>query len=163
MPTHGQLWSYAGSVEEWQERINAAFNEFKRMATEKGVDEQQIEEHFKPEDALWTPVRLRNSFSSVEWRSPDTGLLTDALQLLEEVKEALQEEPDLPEFAEVERNSKKGMETGNVAEYLKKFGINPSNYEPLAEKLYSGRKISEKDAMKKRLKAAELLKKDAGL
>ncbi|MFB6143789.1 MAG: glutamate-cysteine ligase family protein [Candidatus Nanohaloarchaea archaeon] len=162
LPRHGQLWDYTENVEEWRRRIQTAFREFKQEASKKGIAEEKVDEHFNAEDALWTPVRLRDSFSTVEWRAPDTGLLSDAIKLLRDVKTALKKEQQLPGFEKVQQKSRKAMETGKVDSYLREFGIRAPDYSPLSDRLFSG-SIGEKEARKKRLKAAKLLREDVGL
>lgn len=84
-PKHGQLWEYVDTVGQWERRLKRRFGEFKEAAIEAGVDEESVDAHFSPDDIVWTPVRLRNTMPTVEWRSPDATLPSQILRLAEEV------------------------------------------------------------------------------
>ena len=69
-PAQGQLWPYVDSVDEWEQRLEDAYDGFRERALERGVDPDAFDEEFAPYDAVWTPVRLRQAMPTVEWRSP---------------------------------------------------------------------------------------------
>lgn len=162
-PHHGQLWGYIDSVDEWEERIEKRFKEFKQAGKGNGITEEEIERHFSAEDALWTPVRLRYDFPTVEWRAPDTSKPEKVLKLLKSVKKIVEksseEEIDTPSFEELEHLSRKAIEEGlqsrEVREYLSDLGFTPSKYEDYSEKWKKNEEISSAEACKIRLEAAK--------
>ncbi len=81
----GRLWPYAEDTTEWTARLEARYDEFVTEALECGVDGDALESCFDPESAVWTPVQLRETFPTVEWRSPDTGLPSQVVQLADDV------------------------------------------------------------------------------
>ncbi|WP_049929115.1 glutamate-cysteine ligase family protein [Halopiger goleimassiliensis] len=85
-PEQGQLWPYVDSVAEWEARLESAYDCFRERARERGVDLETFDDEFDPYDAVWTPVRLRTAMPTVEWRSPDTALPGQVLQLAEDVR-----------------------------------------------------------------------------
>ncbi|MFD1565455.1 glutamate-cysteine ligase family protein [Haloarchaeobius amylolyticus] len=85
-PEQGQLWPYVDSVAEWEQRLADAYDSFRERALERGVDRTTFEAEFSPYDAVWNPVRLRSAMPTVEWRSPDTALPSQVLQLAEAVR-----------------------------------------------------------------------------
>ncbi|WP_207586350.1 glutamate-cysteine ligase family protein [Halomontanus rarus] len=89
-PEQGQLWSYVDSVDEWEERLESAFEAFREAARARGVDPAAVEEAYDPYDAVWTPIRLRDSFPTVEWRSPDTALPGQVLELAQQVRSVVE-------------------------------------------------------------------------
>ncbi|WP_222915862.1 glutamate-cysteine ligase family protein [Natrinema sp. SYSU A 869] len=91
-PKHGQLWRYVENIGEWHRRLEQCYEEFKAAAVEAGVDAAAVEEHVSSDDVIWTPVRLRDSRPTIEWRSPDAALPSQLLRLtadLETVMERL--------------------------------------------------------------------------
>ncbi|MEY7852101.1 glutamate-cysteine ligase family protein [Natrarchaeobius sp. A-rgal3] len=85
-PDQGQLWSYVESVAEWEGRLEDAYETFRDRAIDRGIDPETFDDEFEPYDAVWTPIRLRNSFPTVEWRSPDAALPSQVLRLTDEVR-----------------------------------------------------------------------------
>lgn len=168
-PGHGQLWSYVDSVDEWEERIQERFQEFKETGKEKGIPEEEIDEHFSAEDALWTPVRLRYDFPTVEWRAPDTSKPGQVIEMLEDIKEVVEKASEkglntekgieVPEFDKLQKLSKKaiknGLEDEEVRDYLSEMGFTPEKYENTSRKWRKDGEISKDEACEIRLKAAE--------
>ena len=85
-PEQGQLWSYVDSVDEWEDRLETAYECFRARALERGVDPADFDDEFAPYDAVWTPVRLRTAMPTVEWRSPDTALPSQVFRLADDVR-----------------------------------------------------------------------------
>lgn len=168
-PEHGQLWSYIDSVDEWEERIQKRFQEFKEAGKENGIPEEEIDKHFSAEDALWTPVRLRYDFPTVEWRAPDTAKPGRVIEILEDVKEIVENASDkglntekgveVPEFDKLQELSKKaikgGLEDEEVREYLSDIGLTPEKYENVSRKWRKDEEISKDEACEIRSKAAK--------
>ncbi|MFB6115275.1 MAG: glutamate-cysteine ligase family protein [Candidatus Nanohalobium sp.] len=161
-PEHGQLWNYVNSVEEWEKKVEKRFQEFKQAGKENGINENEITEHFTPHDALWTPVRLRKQFPTIEWRAPDSGDIQDALRLAEESKQIMEKvsegRPDLelPVFERLQKLSgkaiKKGLNHGEVRNYLKNLGFSPEEYSPYGSE--ASNNLTRKQARKIRLNRA---------
>ncbi|MFC6719610.1 glutamate-cysteine ligase family protein [Natrialbaceae archaeon GCM10025810] len=86
-PDQGQLWPYVDDVDEWEARLDRAYDRFRDRALERGVDASTFDDQFGPYDAVWSPVRLREKFPTVEWRSPDAALPSQVLDLTERVRE----------------------------------------------------------------------------
>lgn len=164
-PGHGQLWNYIDSVSEWEDRIEKQFEEFKQAGKEKGIEEKEIETHFSAENALWTPVRLRYDFPTVEWRAPDTAEPDQVIQLLREVKNIVEKasEDQLPEHGRLEELSQKaiekGLESKEVRGYLEDLDFSINRYTDISSKWRNGDTVSQKEACEMRLEAAESLHK----
>jgi gamma-glutamyl:cysteine ligase YbdK (ATP-grasp superfamily) len=159
-PQHGQLWNYVESVDEWKERVDEAFEEFLQAGKKQGITSETIEENFCPENAIWTPVRLRKDFPTVEWRAPDVGKLEDSLRMVKEVKEVMEEDDfSKPSFEELGKISEKAIEEGiqsrDVREYLLDCGFDVGEYSPLTQEIESGENLSLQEARKIRLSVAE--------
>ncbi len=175
---HGQLWNYTSSREEWENRIETRFNEFKDFAQEKGIDGSKIEEHFRPEDSIWIPVRLREKFGTVEWRSPDSALPGRIIELLEKIRHLVEKTGDsrletgkpgiepgrivVPEFTELDRLSRNaiydGQENGEVRRYLEELGF--EKQDSVSREIDAGASIDRETAKKIRLKYSKKLKQD---
>ncbi|MFB6203893.1 MAG: glutamate-cysteine ligase family protein [Candidatus Nanohaloarchaea archaeon] len=165
-PGHGQLWSFVDSVEEWDRRIDERFREWISAAEKEGIDRETVREHFRPEDALWTPVRLRKQFPTVEWRSPDTSLPSNLFQLVRDLFRVMESDVELPEFEELKDLSREAMEDGLTREvrgYLEDAGFETDSYRIYAEEVAGEEEIGIEEARKKRLDAARELREDLGL
>ncbi|QFU81950.1 glutamate-cysteine ligase family protein [Natronorubrum aibiense] len=179
-PEQGQLWPYVDSVDEWERRLEAAYEGFRERAIEHGVDPQTFDDAFEPYDAVWTPVRLRKAMPTVEWRSPDATLPTEILQLTEAVRsivthadargttvgaESATGAVTLPAFDTVESVTDAaihdGLEDSAVTSYLEDLGFTPSAYDPLATRLPDSH-LSKRQAKQLRLEAAKRLEADLG-
>ncbi|MFB6208383.1 MAG: glutamate-cysteine ligase family protein [Candidatus Nanohaloarchaea archaeon] len=180
-PESVSLWPYTESVEEWKEKIREAFKKFKAGALEAGIPEEKFMEHHHPDRSIWTPIRLRDQFPTVEYRSPDATLPGEALKMVEDLEKVIRESQQkdvviggkagiteekvvLPEFEKVQRLSrvaaKQGLKSAELRGYLEKMGFSPGNYSPVVEKVENGSSIDREEAQTLRLKAAELLEED---
>lgn len=180
-PDHGQLWDYVENVAEWNDRLTRRYLEFKGAALDAGIDERSFEANFSPDDTVWTPVRLRKAYPTVEWRSPDATLPSQILQLAEEMYAVMERaneqvviEGDLgftneggitiPEFESVRALTDaaidEGLRSERVRSYLDRMGFDLSGYEPLTERLDHGSYVSRADARKHRIEYAQLLERD---
>lgn len=181
-PMHGQLWDYVETVGQWERHLNRLFDEFKEAAIKAGVDEDSVEAHFSPDDVVWTPVRLRDTMPTVEWRSPDASFPSQILRLAEEVGTVMEqlhhtevriagdtgEVTDggitLPEFGTVldytEEAIHNGLESADVATYLERMGFDVQGYDPLTQKTGGRDHISPNEASELRLQYGKLLKRD---
>ena len=167
-PRHGQLWRYVDSVEEWEERIEERFEEFKEAGRKEGVTSTEIEEHFGPYDALWTPVRLRKQFPTVEWRAPDSGNIEDALRLAKESKDIVERaseeclKPEILDFEDLQRLSEKAIKNGlddeDVKNYLSDLGFSIGEYTQYQQNI--GNSLNRKKAKELRLKESERLEEN---
>ncbi|RQG94580.1 glutamate-cysteine ligase family protein [Natrarchaeobius chitinivorans] len=183
-PEQGQLWPYVESVAEWDQRLEDAYETFRDRALERGVEPAEFDDEFDPYDAVWTPIRLREAFPTVEWRSPDAALPSQVLRLAEEVRTVVMQadergttvlesdshdrggaggEVPLPAFDTVETITdaaiRDGLESANVRNYLQTMGFTPSAYDPLSDRLPDSR-LSKHRAKTLRLEAATRLEAD---
>lgn len=180
-PDSVKLWDYADSVQEWKDRMHSAFDDFKEGALEAGVEEETFNNHYHRDRSIWTPIRLRDQFPTVEYRSPDTCLPSQAIKLAEDMEKILKKSQDkevkigqelevnekimhLPKFEKLEKLSRiaaiEGLESQKLNDYLAKFSINPDDYRPLTEDLKKDQEISLEEARKARVKASEMLEED---
>lgn len=181
-PEHGQLWAYVETVAEWERQLDHLFEEFKTAAVEEGIDEDTFEAHFSPDDVVWTPVRLRDSMPTVEWRSPDAALPSQILRLAEEMDTVMEqlhhtnvridgttgEVTDdgitLPEFDTVldytEKAMHDGLASGDVAAYLERMGFDVQGYDPSTRRIGGQKSVSVDDARELRLQYGNLLRRD---
>ncbi|SDR29317.1 glutamate-cysteine ligase family protein [Natronobacterium texcoconense] len=179
-PEQGQLWSYVDSVDEWEAKLETAYDCFRERALEHGVDPDEFDDEFSPYDAVWTPVRLRKAMPTVEWRSPDVALPSQIFALAETVG-SIVEHADargvtyegsnssgglvLPDFETVETVTDAaiydGLEDERVQEYLRRLGFTPDAYEPLSGRLPNSR-VTEREAKGLRLEAASQLEREVG-
>lgn len=183
-PKSVELWHYTDSVEEWKTNMHSAFEEFKEGAIAAGIDEEKFMKHHHPDRSIWTPIRLRDQFPTIEYRSPDTTTLSSALKLVEDLEHVLEESKDkeiktgknpgiksekvvLPEFSRLKKLSReaarKGLNSEKVREYLEKMEIDIESYRPLSDRFDSREEISMEEACDMRIKAAEILEEDLGL
>ncbi|WP_265109627.1 glutamate-cysteine ligase family protein [Halosolutus halophilus] len=180
-PEQGQLWPYVSSVAEWESRLETAYDGFRERALDRGVDGAAFDAEFDPYDAVWTPVRLRDAFPTVEWRSPDAALPNQILRLARDVRSIVADADDrgtvvagadaaptddemiLPEFETVERITDTAIHDGvddpDVRRYLETLGVTPSAFAPLADRTTDAR-LSKQEARRLRLAAAERLEAD---
>ena len=181
LPHQGQLWPYVSSRAEWARRIQRRYEEFVTEAVLSGFDRGTVESQFEPEGAVWTPVQLRQEFSTVEWRSPDTTLPGQVLTLAEELIDIVEtaatgtvriagdrgrvsdSEAVLPSFDTVQRYVECAIRdglSGPARRYLDRMGFTPSAYEPLTAEIDCGETISEERARELRLEYADRLAED---
>lgn len=174
------LWSYADSLEEWQDRVEHMYDAFKQLASERGVSPETVDEFFTPEDTVLNPVRLRDCQPTVEWRAPDAALPSQIVQIAIDVgtlvsqtgtKSIAYGSPGvradrirLPEFPELRNLSRRaissGLETVEVRDYLRRMGFDLSQYQPLSPQIGGQPTVSESDARKMRVQQARRLRAD---
>ena len=92
----GRLWPYVTDRAEWENRLQARYEEFLAAAEGVGWNRETVAEHFDPESAVWTPVQLRDTFNTVEWRSPDATLPSEILRLADSMAETVGHLCDVP-------------------------------------------------------------------
>ena len=178
----GRLWPYIDSRAQWDRRLERRHEEFVTAALDAGFDRSTIEANFSPESSIWTPVQLREEFGTVEWRSPDTALPGQTLQLAETIVgviEQLQhadlkigerspgvsdEMIRLPKFDRVcelvEAAIEDGLASPAVDSYLGSMGFDTRAYQPLSSQVNQHRDISVEDARRLRLEYADRLDED---
>ncbi|WP_199693899.1 glutamate--cysteine ligase [Halococcus sp. IIIV-5B] len=174
------LWAYVDDTTEWNARIKTEFRILRAIAHEVGIEEEVFTEHFHPENAVLTPVRLRERSPTVEWRAPDTALPSQVVQLVGDVATLLSqvEEKDLvigepgiwedrigiPSFARLRKLSASaivdGLNSEEVRTYLTAMGFELEKYHPLSERVEKGRSLTIEEARKIRLESAHLLEVD---
>jgi carboxylate-amine ligase len=165
-PEQRELWPYMDSVTEWRGKRENLFQKFVERAEEKGISRDRLERHFQAENAVWTPVKLRGDYPTVEWRSPDTTLLTEVIKLVKAVKPVVQQKKhsELPDFKNVKECSQeaieKGLESDKVREYIEEMGVDPSVFNPVSRRLELPEKVDRKKAREVRLQVAEELTQD---
>ena len=184
----GGLWRYADSTEEWARRLERRYEEFVTEAVVAGFDRETVEACFDPEGAAWTPVKLRGEFSTVEWRSPDTTLPSQAVRLADDVVGVMDrlvgpeggadvrtggpnargrvaaDRIDLPAFDTlrelVEDAVRDGVSAPSVRSYLDRMGFDVGAYDPLTDAVRRDRPLSAAEARRLRLEYADRLRED---
>ncbi|ELY92804.1 glutamate--cysteine ligase [Natrialba chahannaoensis JCM 10990] len=182
LPNHGQLWNYVDTVAEWDRRLEQCLDEFTERAMATGIDEAQITDHFTADNAVWSPVRLRDEMPTVEWRSPDATLPSQLLQLVTDVDSIMEElhhanvtiggetasreanEIVLPTFDSLQKYVDAalidGLDSPAVVDYLDRLGFQTNHYEPLTAEFDTNSSISITDARALRLEYATRLERD---
>jgi carboxylate-amine ligase len=179
LPRQGRLWPYAESATEWSERLERRYEAFLRRAIAAGVERATVESAFDPESAVWVPVKLRETFGTVEWRSPDTALPSQVLQLAEDIVGVLgrvsdttlrrgergrvtDEEIVLPPFEAVRNHVDAAVRDGltpDVQSYLDRMGFDVERYDPLSSEVAQGT-VSPAEARRLRREYADRLERD---
>lgn len=174
------LWVYVDDTAEWNARIETEYKLLRAMAHETGIDTEVFSEYFHPENAVLTPVRLRERSPTVEWRAPDTALPSQLVQLVDDVAALLSQIEDkglvigdpgiwpdkigIPPFAELRKLSASAIADGLNAEgvraYLTSMGFDLSRYQPLSEQIHAGESVSIQEARNLRLTYAARLESD---
>jgi hypothetical protein len=177
------LWPYAESLREWENRVDRVYEQFQTLAVERGVRRETVAACFDPDDTVLTPVRLRTSQPTVEWRAPDAALPNEVLDLALDVGRLVSktetraveygdpglraERIGLPAFSTLRELSEQaissGLESTAVERYLRKMGFEPSKYEPVAPQMDGPPTISEPEARDLRLEQADRLENDLAL
>jgi hypothetical protein len=176
------LWTYVDGVDEWQARITTEYKVLRAITHECGIAEDTFTEFFQPENAVLTPVRLRGTTPTVEWRAPDTALPSQIIQLVSDVAALLRQtenkdvsigggEPGIgadaitvPQFAELRKLSASaiadGLQSDSVRAYLTALGFDLSQYQPIAEEIDTGTTLTAEDACTLRMQYADQLNAD---
>ncbi|ADB63713.1 glutamate--cysteine ligase GCS2 (plasmid) [Haloterrigena turkmenica DSM 5511] len=180
-PQLGQLWPYVEDVAEWDDRIDAAFDQFRRQALSYGVEPATFDAHFTPEDSIWAPVRLREKFDTIEWRAPDVALPGQILRLVEDIRDILSLVPDrrveiggragvttstvsIPAFDRLQQYVKlaidHGLEDLTIRRYLETMGFDTAAYRPISAELGNTSRMSQERAQWLRLRYADRLERE---
>ncbi|WEL17139.1 Glutamate-cysteine ligase [Halorhabdus sp. SVX81] len=182
LPHQGRLWSYADDLESWAKRLEHRYGEFVTQSIITGFDRERVESYFGPESAVWTPVQLRERFSTVEWRSPDAALPSQILRLADELATVVSRVPKVPVRIEGERGRitsgeivlpefdavseyvdaaiNEGLDSNAVRDYLDRMGFGVAAYEPLTHEIDPEQEITESRARELRLTYADRLEAD---
>lgn len=182
LPNQGRLWPYGDDTAEWTHRLEQRYEEFVTAAVSAGVDRQAIESNFDPETAVWTPVQLRETFGTVEWRSPDTALPSQILRLAEQVVAIVARLEDaqvriegdmgdvaeegivIPEFDEVLEYVTAAIQDGVASDavrlYLDRMGFDVGAYKPVSQEIDGREPVTLEEARQLRLKYAARLEQD---
>lgn len=182
LPHQGRLWPYADDIAEWTHRQEQRYEEFVTAAVSAGVDRQAVESNFDPESAIWTPVQLRETFGTVEWRSPDTALPSQILRLADQVVAIVARLEDaqvriegdtgdvteegivIPEFDEVLKYVNAAIQDGvasdAVRSYLDRMGFDVGAYKPVSQEIDRREPVTPEEAHKLRLEYAARLEQD---
>ncbi|MGB9955668.1 glutamate--cysteine ligase [Haloferax prahovense] len=184
------LWDYADSLAEWRDRVDEKYDRFKRLAADRGVSPETVEDLFAPEDTVLNPVRLRECQPTVEWRAPDAALPSEIIRLATDVENLVSHTrtasveygtpeigrdcipvPEIgrdrirvPEFetlCDLSREAiESGLESPDVDSYLQNLGFDTETYEPLSSNLYGPQQLSDFEARTRRLQQAGRLQAD---
>ncbi|MBX0321703.1 glutamate--cysteine ligase [Halomicroarcula sp. F13] len=185
LPNQGTLWPYVENTAEYRVRLRRCYDAFLHSSLDTDFDRDTVESAFDPESAVWTPVQLRNEFSTVEWRSPDTAVPSQVVRLADDVVSVVErlrdvdlqirDEPTddavglgddvvtLPAFETVTEHVdaaiSHGLDSASLRSYLDTFGFDLSGYDPVSATL-DAETISVAAARDLRLEHAERLERD---
>ncbi len=174
------LWAYADSMNEWNARLDAAYEELRALSGERGVSRAAFERHVEPENAVLTPVRLRLGSPTVEWRAPDTALPSQLLSLLGDVSGTVDLLSDrslsiaddvgigegnitIPTFSNLRDLTREAITEGRtpaVEAYLDALEIDSTRYIPISEEISDPDRIDHERARELRLEYAGRLRED---
>lgn len=181
MPHQGRLWPYLADTDQWDRRLERRYEAFVTAALRAGVDRVALESNFDPESAVWTPVQIRDTFGTVEWRSPDNALPSRIVRLanhLASLVERLRDAPvrvggtgeirdaeiRLPDFETVlqylEAAFEDGLEAEPVRAYLGRMGFDVSAYDPISRKIDGYESLEAAEVRDYRLEYAAALRQD---
>jgi gamma-glutamyl:cysteine ligase YbdK (ATP-grasp superfamily) len=182
VPHQGRLWRYAADREEWTRRLERRYEDFLTAAREAGLDRRAVHADFQPESTVWTPVQLRETFGTVEWRSPDTALPSQVLQLADDLVGVVSDldgaevriegergrrtdsELLLPEFDAlieyVNDAIRDGLDSMPVRAYLDRMGFDLGAYEPTTAAFEGRDVVAPEEARRLRLEHADRLEAD---
>lgn len=180
-PENVGLWPYTDSVDEWKERIQERFGVLENAALTAGVKEEEFHESFQPEDSVWIPIRLREEFNTVEWRSGDAAVPSEVYKLLEEFSRLMEmtksEEIEFGESSSIENSiilprfndladisedaAEKGIGSRKVREHLEGVDIDTERFDPLSSRIEKEKdEIDMDEARRLRIEAAKILEDD---
>lgn len=177
------LWDYVDSLDEWEDRVDRTYEQVRSIAVDRGVDPEEFEAHFAPEDTVLNPVRLRQCQPTVEWRAPDSTLPSQVVQIAKDVgrlvaqtetKEIEYGDPGIdaetiriPEQSRLRGLSRQAIRSGlgavPVRSYLREMEFDLSEYRPLSSQLRGPLRLRESEARKLRLEQARRLRSDVEL
>ena len=177
----GRLWRYAEDTDEWTRRLERRYEEFEAAALDAGVDRDAVAANFTPETAVWTPVQLRGTFGTVEWRSPDTAVPSRVVRLADDLAGVVEHLLDtdlrvggtvglqedalvVPEFDAVARYVDAAIEEGLASDplraYLDRMGFDTDAYAPVTHDLAGRGTVTRAAARELRLDYAARLERD---
>lgn len=173
------LWPYADTVEEWDERLAQMYETLKLRAEQLDIPQSEFTRYIQQEDVVLAPVRLREQTPTIEWRAPDVALPSQILQLVSDISILLSltddrsvnvgtpgvrpEEIGIPPFNELRAITMTAMNEGlskRVRQYLDTMRFNSDQYEPITEEIAGEYHISADDARRIRLEYADRLRRD---
>lgn len=180
LPKHGQLWPYPDSRADWERKIKKRHEEFKERACAQGYSEATFEEYFTPSESVWTPIRVRDTFNTIEWRAPDISLPSQIFPFLEHVNTLVEtvdqktitkgnpavdsESVTIPPFETVEERVQQSIEDGldhpKIKSYCSSYGIDPDRFDPLTRELQTHDSLTHENGRMLRLEYAERLARD---
>ncbi|PSQ95137.1 MAG: glutamate--cysteine ligase [Bacteroidetes bacterium SW_9_63_38] len=183
-PLQGTLWSYVSDRDEWEQRLSDCYDDFRARALRNGADRDTVDSCFDadlPECAAWIPIKLRDTFGTVEWRSPDTTLPSEVLRLAETMTSLMDRvrrtpvrqgngrgdfndgEMILPSFdtvaTHVDLAIRDGLDSDRVCSYLDRVGFDVDAYTPFVN-TFDCAPIPKSAARRVRLESAEQLRAD---
>jgi len=178
----GELRPYFDDLDDWERRLKAGYESFAEAAERAGVDRASFESVFDPESAVWIPVKLRETFSTVEWRSPDTALPSQVVELADDVAGLVEQLADseiridgeigvrtdetivLPSFetvrSHVDAAIHEGIKSDAVRAYLDRMGFDVPAYEPITHEFDTDRELTAAEARRIRLRYARRLESE---
>jgi gamma-glutamyl:cysteine ligase YbdK (ATP-grasp superfamily) len=181
LPHQGELWRYATDTDAWATRLQRRYEEFVTEAILVGFDRAEVEAQFTPESAVWTPVKLRAEFGTVEWRSPDTALPSQVLELADQLGALVDRIDDadvrieagpggvtddaivVPPFETVRGHVQAAVRTGlsssALRSYLSRMGFDVSAFDPLTAE-FDAETVSPARARELRLTYADRLERE---
>jgi len=182
LANQGQLWPYVDCREDWTRRLDARYEEFVTAAQTVGIDRSAVEACFDPESAVWTPVQFRETFGTVEWRSPDTALPSEIIRLADTMARIIEQVQTATVHIEGERGSisedtivlptfdavteyvdraiEDGLSSERVCSYLSRMGFDISAYSPAVHDSELPRSITPQTVRQLRLDHAAQLRRD---
>lgn len=180
-----ELWAYTGSIAAWEGRVDRLWRDYERTAGMRGVEPGELHRFLRPDDALWTPVRLRRRLATIEYRSLDAAPPGRLLPVVEDLARLVDRagrvgiqvagEPDgvskgngapivVPPFlllrALAEEAARFGLRSEPLRSYLSRLGLEPARYRPLDQSLAHGDTLDDQAARRLRLHLADELERD---
>jgi hypothetical protein len=180
-PRQGRLWPYLTDRADWTRRLQDCYARFRKRAQAGGADRSAVESCFSPEGTAWIPVKLRPTFGTVEWRSPDTALPSQVLRLADTMASLLARIPTtpvrigesegrvtdrglhLPPFetvaTHVDLAINEGAGSAQLRDYLRRMGVAVDAYTPMVDRIDDA-PLTDHAARRLRLKYADRLRAD---
>lgn len=174
------LWEYTTDAAAWGDRLATEYEAFRTLAIDRGVTEREFTTHFQPENAMPTPVRVRQQFPTVEWRAPDTALPSQIITLTCDISRLVGQTATkpveigkpgvgshrirIPAFDDLTQLSAAAIEHGLnspvVWNYLEAMSIDPRDYHPIADEIGHHSPMFVDEARRIRLEYADRLERD---
>lgn len=182
IPNQGDLWPYLTDLDEWTNKLDQRYTAFSKAAIAEGVSQSRVESCFDPESSVWTPVKFRESFGTVEWRAPDAALPSQVIQLADNIMAIMdhlaevevriegssggvtEDSITLPEFDSLMDYATlaiaDGLDSQVVRSYLSRMGFTVEKYRPLSHELAGRDWIPTEEVQQLRLDYAKRLIRD---